>query len=401
MGPAGPQPSSIGRRLREIRLWRGLSLRATAELAGFSASYLSLIERGQRPVDRRSTLEALAAALRVAPSELGSSFPPVTRSDDQYTAARLLLPAVEEALTDVEVGERAFRPAPWPDIDARLAALYAARHSGDYARQAELLPGLIVDLNGLVDGEHRVPALQALVEVYQRAATTSKTLGVRGLPAFAALRARQAADQLGDPAWQALAAVTTASTGSRSRAVVVSDRAIDALAGTIDDVRCREMAGALHLGAGLAEAALGRPDRALERLGEAGRLADGLADGLGFGGMLFGPTNVRVWRLATAVEIGEGGRVRELAAGWDVRAIPSSGRHADYWAELGRGLATAKGTYEDAVAAFVRAEALAPHRIRAHPLIRETVIGLLPRVARERSAGRDLRGLAWRMGIAA
>lgn len=133
--------------------------------------------------------------------------------------------------------------------------------------------------------------------------------------------------------------------------------------------------GALHLGAGLAEAALGRFDRALERLAEATRLADGLPDGLGFGGMVFGPTNVKVWRLAIAVEVGEGGRVRELAAGWDVRAIPSPGRHADYWTELGRGLATSKATAEDAVAALVRAEALAPHRIRAHPLIRETVVG--------------------------
>lgn len=48
----------------------GLSLKTTAELAGMSESYLSLIERGKRPVERRSTLEALANALRVAPGEL-------------------------------------------------------------------------------------------------------------------------------------------------------------------------------------------------------------------------------------------------------------------------------------------------------------------------------------------
>jgi transcriptional regulator with XRE-family HTH domain len=56
----------VGRRLREIRLWRGLSLRAVAELVGVSASYLSLIERGERPVDKRSTLEARPTARQVA-----------------------------------------------------------------------------------------------------------------------------------------------------------------------------------------------------------------------------------------------------------------------------------------------------------------------------------------------
>jgi transcriptional regulator with XRE-family HTH domain len=52
--------AGIGRRLRQIRLWRGLSLRVAADLAGLSASHLSRIERGERPVDRRSTLEAYA-----------------------------------------------------------------------------------------------------------------------------------------------------------------------------------------------------------------------------------------------------------------------------------------------------------------------------------------------------
>jgi transcriptional regulator with XRE-family HTH domain len=390
---------TIGRRLREIRQWRGLSLRAVAELAGFSASYLSLIERGHRPVDKRSTLEALAAALRVAPSELGSAFPPAGRADDGLTTARTFLTGIEEALTDIEVGE-GDATAPWPAISRRLDEMAAARLRNDYTRQAELLPGLIADLNGSVRGSRRQDALRALCGVYQRAAVTAKTLGVRGLPAFAALRARQAAEQLDDPAWRGLAAMITASTSGRARAVVLADRGVDALADRLDDPRCREMAGALHLGAALSEAALGRPDRAAERLDEATRLAARLADGHGFGGMLFGPTNVRVWRLSVAVESGEGGRVRELAKGWDVRAIPVPARHADYWSEIGRGLAASKADRDEAIMALLRAEKLAPQRIRAHPLIRETVADLHRR-ARPGSLDRELRGLAWRMGVVA
>ena len=52
----------IGRRLREIRTWRDLSQKELADHAGISRSYLSMIEAGQRPVERRATIEALASA---------------------------------------------------------------------------------------------------------------------------------------------------------------------------------------------------------------------------------------------------------------------------------------------------------------------------------------------------
>ncbi|MBV9013226.1 MAG: helix-turn-helix domain-containing protein [Pseudonocardiales bacterium] len=61
---------TIGRRVRQIRLSRGKSLRVVAGLAGMSKSKLSLIERGELALDRRSDIVALANALHVAPSEL-------------------------------------------------------------------------------------------------------------------------------------------------------------------------------------------------------------------------------------------------------------------------------------------------------------------------------------------
>ena len=38
--------NDVGRRIHEVRAWRGLSLRATAELAGITHGYLAQIERG-------------------------------------------------------------------------------------------------------------------------------------------------------------------------------------------------------------------------------------------------------------------------------------------------------------------------------------------------------------------
>jgi transcriptional regulator with XRE-family HTH domain len=59
--------------LRTIRRARGKSLAVVAGLAGISPSYLSRLESGQRALERRSLIVALAAALDVAPSELSGS----------------------------------------------------------------------------------------------------------------------------------------------------------------------------------------------------------------------------------------------------------------------------------------------------------------------------------------
>jgi len=57
-------PPDVGRRIRELRERRGLSLRTLAELSGLSVNAVSLIERGQSS-PTVSTLHRLAAALGV------------------------------------------------------------------------------------------------------------------------------------------------------------------------------------------------------------------------------------------------------------------------------------------------------------------------------------------------
>lgn len=389
---------SIGTRLREIRAWRGLSLRATAQLAGLSASYLSMIERGERQVERRATLEALAAALRVAPSELGSVFPGSYR-DPAVAAARASVGDVEDALTDIDLDDRPGRPAaPWPEITARLGELARLRPLGDYATQGTLLPDLIADLHVALP-EHRQAALEGLCSCYQAAAQMARSLGVRGMPHMAALRLRHAAEELDDPAWLGLGAYITAGASGRARSIVVADRGVAELAPHLDDRRCREMAGQLHLVASLAETVLGHPDRGEDRIAEAVDLARTVPDGeLGFAGLMFGPTNAAAWRVSSAMER-DPGTAAELAEKVDVTALPAPVRRAAYWADLGRGLASLRGRREDAIVALRQAEELSPQRVRTHPLAREAVVGLL-RQARRDGEGRELRGLAYRMGIA-
>jgi transcriptional regulator with XRE-family HTH domain len=59
----------FGRRLRELRLERGLSQEALADLAEVHRTYVGSVERGERNI-ALDNINALADALRVSPARL-------------------------------------------------------------------------------------------------------------------------------------------------------------------------------------------------------------------------------------------------------------------------------------------------------------------------------------------
>jgi transcriptional regulator with XRE-family HTH domain len=69
--PARPAPADVADHpLRRLRRRRGLTLVVLADLSGLSASFLSMVENGQRALNRRDHVNAVAAALHVAPAEI-------------------------------------------------------------------------------------------------------------------------------------------------------------------------------------------------------------------------------------------------------------------------------------------------------------------------------------------
>lgn len=400
---------TIGRRVREIRVWRGMSLKQVADLAGISEGYLSRIERGVRGVHRRSLLEALASALRVAPSELAEQAFPPAAADPVTGEAQAAVIALEAALSDLDLdnGNGATTSRPWPEVAADMNRLNGQlRPATDYAAQGAVLPGLLAELHTLYasDPANRVNVLRALMDCYHASGVLLKNMGVRGLPTLAAFHARRVAEELGDPAWLGLAAWLRASTlggKGRARMLELSERASDDLQGHLGDPRALQMYGALHLNAALASAAMGRNNAAVDHLDEAGSIAAriGADGGRGFGNLYFGPDNVGIWRVSIAVELGEDGRAREIAQSVVPSRVPSAARQAMYWADLGRGMAQGRATRDEAIGALLRAEKIAPQRIRTNPFVRETVGDLMRRTRRE-AGGRELRGMAYRMGLA-
>ncbi|SDC45395.1 helix-turn-helix domain-containing protein [Actinokineospora iranica] len=387
--------SHIGRRIREVRTWRGLSQTTAAELAGITGPYLSMIERGVRPVTKRAVLEGIAQALRVSPAELTGK--PYAPSDAVSAVAHAAMAAVSDALSGWSVGEFPEVPdRPWQAVQADVARLNSnLRPNADYSAQAELLPDLIAQLLSAVGTEHRTDALVGLLSAYKAAAYLAHDLGVAGLPMLAVERMRQVAEQLDDPVWLAYAAYQRAQllTGAnRTRQHQLAVAVAEAPGARV------ETKGLAHLTAALACAARSQPDEALAHVAEAAALAESIEPDVSpWMQTNFGRTNVGIWRVTIGTELGEGARVAELASGFTPGGVSKS-RQAAFWIDYGRGLLAERKFQEQGLVALLRAEKLAPQKVRNNVFVREAVGSLLSS-ARQSAGSRELRGLAWRVGI--
>lgn len=396
--PVKIEDAHIGRRVREVRAWRKRSLTAVAGLAGMSPAYLSMIERGERPVTKREVLERLANALQVSPADLtGKPYAPVDRTSESVLAA---MAAVGDALTGWRVGEvpEIATQRPWGALRADLETLnMSLRPNADYAGQAKLLPTLVCDLLAAAHtSTYRGDALVGLLSAYKAAAYLAHDLGVAGLPMLAVERMRQAAEWLDDPGWVAYASYQRAQLLTGTNRARQYQLAVDVAQTESARVETRGMA---HLTAALSSAAQGAPDMAMTHLDEAAALADRIVEDVSpWMQTNFGRTNVDIWKVSIGVELGQGAKIREIAAGVQPSGVSKS-RQAAFWLDYGRGLLTDRKHHARGLAALIHAEKLAPQKVRNNVFAREVVSSVLTTSRRE-AGSRDLRGLAWRMGVA-
>jgi transcriptional regulator with XRE-family HTH domain len=394
---------TLGGRLRQIRNWHQLSLREAAGVAGLSVSSWGQVERGDKPVTNRHTLEAMVRALRVHPTELTGQ--PWAPQDVVSSEAHAGLIGIEIAMERYELGTDPDLPVPdWLEIAADLERLEKLRHwSADYAAQGELTPVLLEQLHGAYVRipQRRREILLGLISAYSSAAMMTKRLGVRGLPTLAARAVAQCAQVLDDPVWLGYAAwLRSAATGLLDRAAQYRRcvTAAEALTSQLDSSDARQACGMLHLSAALAAGAQADHDTTATHLQEASALAARMDTEVGtWANLFFGPINVGIWRTSLAVELGEPGQAVQAAKAVRPELLPNS-RQSQFWADLGRALIAAKKTREKGVRVLLHADQLAPQLIRHDVFAREAVADLL-RQARREAGGRELRGLAWRMGV--
>ncbi len=395
---------AFGQRLNELRSWRRLTLREAADLSGLSFSFWGQVERGEKPVAKRNTLEAMAGSLQVHPSELTGQ--PWTPQDPVSTHVHAGLTAIDTALERYELGADPEVPVrAWPQIQADIDQLVRVHHHVvDYAVQGELASALIGELQAAYVRlpQQRREVLLGLIDAHRVAMRTAKDLGGHGLPGQAARAMQQCAEALEDPVWLGCAAVTRGyATGELDRAGQYrrSVTAAQALTSKVDSSDALQTCGMLHLLAATAAGARGDHDTSATHLQEASALAARMDTEVGtWARLFFGPTAVGIYRTSLALELGEHGQALQAAKAVHPELLPKR-QQAFFWIEVGRARVAGKKTRHKGIQVLLHAEQLAPHRIHTDMLVRETVAGLL-RHARRDASGRELRGLAWRMGIA-
>lgn len=395
----------VGQRVRELRAWRGMNQIATAGLAGISSSYLSMIESGQRPVTRHAILEGLANALRVSPEELTGQ--PYVLPDPLSGEAHAGIAAIEAALDAHDLGhDPGGDPRPWPVLEQEVQHLNdVLRAEADYAGLGGVIPGLLAELHATYvrEPERRRDVLIGLVYAYRAAAGVTKCLGVRGLPMVAARLAQECAEELESPEWLGFGTFVrgyAAGSLDRPHQYDLAVRTIDQLRPALDDANVLQAAGALHLNAALVCAARGEGDRARDHVAEAAGLADRLPERTdNFGWLHFSADAAGIWRVSLGTELGEGAKVAEYARSVRPAVIEGKARRAAFLKDVGCALVSEKRTWVDGVRTLAEAERVAPQLIRHNPFVRDVVSAQLHRARRD-AGGRELRGLAWRMGIA-
>jgi transcriptional regulator with XRE-family HTH domain len=399
--------ATIGARLRILRRWRGMTQAQLAGLADLSPSFVSMVETGQRPLDRRSHIGAIASALRVSETDLVGG--PHLSADHLQSDPHMAIPALREALqTSTLTAPAVDRARPLPElareVGGQITPLYK---KADYVGAGALLPDVLDELYWHTaqqsDEAARRLALETLIEACFTAGLTAKDLGYPDLAYVAVLRAGEAAALLDDPVQrgkvECLRIWAFPRERSWERRLAAAESAAENLEPHARTPLGLHVLGILTLHAALGAAVVQRPGAIDHWLAEAGRLAGVVPDDMIGNWQSFSLTNVRLWNVAIGVERGEsGGTVLELARPVDQSKIAYRNRQAVFLADVGRGLAREPRMRGEAVRWIRRAEQAGPQLIRNHPPTHETVAYLLNR-ARADAGGRELRGMASRMGL--
>lgn len=386
----------IGERVRAARRAQGISIGTLAGLIGRSKGWMSMIERGELPLDKRSDIAAIADAIEVsADTLLGEP------ADD--IAARL--PSVN--LTQLRDVLHEYAVDDPPDVPVRpldqtaqdLARLDDQLRRTDYGAMMATLPGVLSELHA---GAHlpepvRSEALRQLITACGLSVIVMRHFGHSDLAWISGDRSRQAAAALGDPVWSAAAAYQRAharSSANRSRALLATPKVADELEPHIgDDPFAHQVHGMLRLSAALANQVTGDHDEARRQAAEAADLAARFETPDDPNAWeLFGVSNVGVWRTMLAVEAGDAGEAMRISDQVNTSALASKNRKAALAMDRFRALHQL-GRDKLAGRELQKAEKLSPAQVRYSPMVREAV--------RDMATVRDpiLRGVAWRMGV--
>jgi transcriptional regulator with XRE-family HTH domain len=379
---------TIGERVAWYRRRRGLSQEVLAGLVDRTADWLSRVENNRLDIDRLSVITALAHALDVSVGDLLAEPSLMEWTGDAH---RPTVPALRAVLMDyrrlspaLAVSEPAERSL--DDLDRWTSELWAAYQASRLALVTREVPRLLVEGHAATqthEGVERDHAYALLALSYQLAATTLTKVGETDLSWIASDRGWAAAQQSGDPVIVgSLFRSVTHSLLSNSRyaeAVQLTRDAAEYLGGGLGGASRTYLSvyGSLFLAGAMAAARGEDRGTTVAFLREAEETARRLGRDDNLLWTAFGPTNVAIHQVSTAMELGDVQLAVDRGPRVDASSMPLE-RRVRHTLEVARAY-NAWNRVDDALELLLDAERLAPEQIRYHFLSRQLVLSWIRR----------------------
>ena len=386
--PVEEDEDTVGRRIAKYRKLRRKTQRQLAQLAGVGLGTLEKVESGHADPSN-VWVGYIANALDIDSSLLWGEDSAPPRLDG-------IIPVVRRVLAATDLPS-AVDPEPIDQLRPQVWQLMTWRHEAAYEKMAASLPALVDQLLVATDRDG-VEAFSLLTYAYRAANTLSHKLGHHDLSMLATDRMEWAAanseDQLLLATTRYVKSAALARIGASAQAIQLTDRTIADVEPLATDMPGAAVLCALHMRrAGLAATAWNADDTDTH-YGEAAALASRTGDRQVMGTVV-GPTNLKLWELASAVDLGRVGEAKKIAESVNLAGGLPPERVAHYWLDLARAHLAA-GNPDAAVDSLQEAKMAAPgyfQRARGVKSAIETT------TAQHRRGSKKLRALAAYAGV--
>ncbi|MFE4975322.1 helix-turn-helix domain-containing protein [Kitasatospora sp. NPDC056651] len=385
-----------GERIAQYRKLRHLTQRELAARAHISYSMLTKVEQGAKPATP-TVIAAVARALFVQTVDLtGQPYMTELQQDE----LDVLIQPIREALDLYDLGvDPEIAPRPTGELHSESEQLCARIRETRIKDAARALPALMIEATTAAHLAPSEKAWQVLASTYRTAYDVTTKLGYSDLSVVALDRMAWAAERASDPVVAGVRQYLRSLIYLRAGQYDIGKRLVGVGMGTLEhsaDSRIRDVAvGQLHLGAAMLAARSGDGDTAAEHIADATRIAEVTGEATRVHWLSFGPVNVAVHQVAT---LAEQYRYAEAVRAADQVRIPAewpASRASAHIAEVARAQLWI-GRLEASLKSLQLARELAPQQMRYHPMVRETVAGL---VSARRSMPDTLTNLAHWAGI--
>jgi transcriptional regulator with XRE-family HTH domain len=396
MKPTGkdvdPQDRAFGQRVQKFRKERGRTQAELAATLGKTSSWMSQVERGIQPVQRVDLLQHLADELAVSVQQLRPGTPPELGGQSQAPAPLSFSNDLEETRRAIS-GHPALRTLLGVDTSAEGRPLEALRRDVDdlweltHAGQLAQLTVLAVELLPELERATRAQAGQRHIELqlllsraYQALSAAFARQDEADAAWVASDRAISAAERSGDPLQVCASTFRLVHAFVRLRSLDQAEYAARAAIDALQEQGSRlpealSVLGSLHLALALVHARSGARAEAKEQIDEARSIAARLGENRNDFDLEFGPVNVEIQAVSTAVDLGDAGEALDIGLTINTDNL-SPERQGRLLMDLGRAHAQRRHG-GDALDCLLRAEALSPEMIQTHQAARAAIRDLV------------------------